>query len=473
MSLKHGQEYWLYITSSIGDSVACQSFNCDENLVLSGASTQVLTQHPNIFHNTAVSVHHTKNLLAQEITEPANARHLLSIRRKQNNPLKKSRTFVKSTHTSKNIDHVVYDAKSSHDILRTNNPIKDVVPIASPNSRMLFSVDSAATTATDEATEKSTTCAKEITAVDNNNNIVNVICGDNSAKCNMLTFKKTVPVNDACLSEEVFSEKYAESLKADLSSASNGIIVEVVVTSITFPGYDEICSSQRSRRLLQIEDVQMTIVIRGTQIFVLDESILSAAGVTNVTSLLKMSNVTMSTCSTPGSCEIERKKIRDFLNQIDLVTVDSYAVEAAKAEAARLAAKALREKEEQESADRKLASDIAAAVAAGKEVAAAQALIAAQTAATSAIEVAVKKSFTDSTPKENDNTWVIVTIIIGLSIVTAMIFFYLYNNRNQHEYQPGQLGQLNDYSPDREPPKGFFNPPMYHSAPNSRNSNHG
>jgi len=300
---------------------------------------------------------------------------------------------------------------------------------------MLFSVDSTATTADDEATEKSTTCAREITAVDNNQNIVNVICGDDSAKCNMLTFKKTVPVNDACLSEEDFSEKYAETLAADLSTASNGIIVEVVVTSIMFPGYEKICSSQSSWRLLQIEDIQMTVVIRGTQIFVLDESILTAAGVSNMTSLSKLSNVTMSTCSTPASCEIERKKIRDFLNQIDQVTIDSYAVEAAKAEAARLAAKALREKEEKEMADRKIASDIAEAVAAGKEVAAAQALIAAQAAATSAIEQTVKKSFTDSTPKENDNTWVIVTIIIGLSIVTAMIFFYLYNNRKEQGFQ--------------------------------------
>jgi len=177
---------------------------------------------------------------------------------------------------------------------------------------MILSVDSAERKQNEEnAAEGGTTCAKEITSINNNDQIIRLVCGDEYAKCDMLSISKSVSIDDVCQSESLLVDKYEEILNSELRSATAGNVQKSTITSITNPGAIELCSSRVSRRLLQTETIQLTVIVHlnGTVGYIVDQNILNSNGNAALMKRSDLSNMKFSLCDSQQECEEARRTL--------------------------------------------------------------------------------------------------------------------------------------------------------------------
>jgi hypothetical protein len=127
-------------------------------------------------------------------------------------------------------------------------------------SRMLLQLDSPNTP---PATNAMPTATREITSVDDNQNVMRAVCNDRPSnhKCDMVQLRKQVSLADFCQSEDEISANILPSMRQILSAASDNAVLDVTITSISQPGKSNICGSQIRRRLLETKhELVMTLV---------------------------------------------------------------------------------------------------------------------------------------------------------------------------------------------------------------------
>jgi len=320
------QEYWLYVTYSIGDSIACKNLGCDEEqeqIQLSRGAYATKPFHKNDFwHNTVVNVQipiHDKlvttasrNILSLKTTEKPN----------QTSTQRSSRHYVhdtKSIHhsVSKTTDnnHIVYNARATKNIhmKELGSPQKMIANPISTQNRMLLAIESPKNAPGDE---QSNTCSKKISSLNNNNQVIAIVCKD-PFLCDMLSIDRTVPVADFCSGEDDFMSKYLPKIRNEIITASAGAISEIYMTSVVSPGAYAVCANSQTRKLLQTETVRVTIIVEGSAVYVIDNTILDEFGNINLTKVSGISNLTLVRCNSPAGCVDARRMIGTAFNFTD------------------------------------------------------------------------------------------------------------------------------------------------------------
>jgi len=128
-------------------------------------------------------------------------------------------------------------------------------------SRMLLQLDSPNIP---PATNAAPTTTREITSVNDNQNVVRAVCDDTPSnhKCSMVQLRKEVSIADFCKSENEISDSIIPEMRQILSGASGNAVLDVTITSISQPDKSNICGSQIRRRLLATKhELVMTLVL--------------------------------------------------------------------------------------------------------------------------------------------------------------------------------------------------------------------
>jgi hypothetical protein len=335
------ENYWLYVTYSIHESDACMNNNCDEALTGQVSISTVALPKENVqgFEKTVIRI--DTPLSSPEL--PLYAKQALpamKVRRDMKRGLLSTDKDYVDTNDSAHWPHREYVFQqvprysSKHPLLHrvpryttrstissqrafspsqsTKPSTNDVDGATNTNNRMILSVDSAGKKENEaNAAEGGTTCAKEITSINNNNQIIRIVCGDEYAKCDMLTISKSVSIEDFCQPESLLVDKYEEILNSELRSASAGYVQKSTITSITNPGAIDLCSPRVSRRLLQTETIQLTVIVHlnGTLGYIVDQNILNSNGNAALMKRSDLSNMKFSLCDSQQECEEARRAL--------------------------------------------------------------------------------------------------------------------------------------------------------------------
>jgi len=313
------QEYWLYVTYFIGDSVACKNLGCDEEQEQIQLSRGAYTTKPFIkndfWHNTVVTVQipmHDKlvttasrSILSTKITETPNKART---RRYVHNTDSVHPLITKPIHNNQ----VFYNARATKNVhVKESFSLKKITATPSlTQNRMLLAIESPTNSPTDE---QSNTCSKQISSLNNNNQVVAIVCKD-PFLCDMLSIDRTVPVADFCANENDFMSKYLPKIRSEMIAASAGAISEVYMTSVVSPGAQTVCANSQTRRLLQTETVRLTIIVEGSAVYVVDNTILDEFGNINFTKVSGISNLTLVRCNSPAGCVDARRVIGTAFN---------------------------------------------------------------------------------------------------------------------------------------------------------------
>ena len=320
------QEYWLYVTYSIGDSVACKYLGCDEEQEQIQLSSGEYSTKPFIksdfWHSTLVSVQipmhdkivstSSRNILSTKSTETPN----------RATTQRTSRRYIHDTNTvytatPKTIDNnmPVYNVRATTNVhVKENVSPQKITANSSPTqNRMLLAIESPKDAAADD---QSNTCAKSISSLNNNNQVVAIVCKD-PVLCDMLSIDRTVPVADFCSDENDFMSKYLPKIRNEIIEASAGAISEVYMTSVVSPRANTVCATSQTRKLLQTETVKLTIIVEGSAVYVIDNTILDGFGNINFTKVSGISNLTLVRCNSPAGCNDARRMIGTAFNFTD------------------------------------------------------------------------------------------------------------------------------------------------------------
>jgi len=175
---------------------------------------------------------------------------------------------------------------------------------------MLLAIE-APTNTENSASRKS--CSRQLSSINNNNQVVAIVCKDKYL-CDMLSINREVPVAEFCTSEDDFITKYLPKLWSEIIRASAGALSEVYITSVISPGAHNVCASSQTRRLLQTKTVQLTVIVEGFAVYVIDNTILDEYGNVNFTKISGVSNLTLVRCNSVAGCQNARRKIGDAFN---------------------------------------------------------------------------------------------------------------------------------------------------------------
>jgi len=189
-------------------------------------------------------------------------------------------------------------------LLQAESMDSGVVPVSAGSvSRMLLTVSSERPS-DDKNQSAVETSMREITSTNNRENVALAVCDRSFPTCELLTVKKTVSVEDFCLSEGDFVAKKQAEISADFRGSSQDTIGFVKITSVLKKGFETICK-KNARRLLQTQTVFVTMAVQTNGPYVIAVDTLRLSGYGDVTMLTR--NVSMMRfCDTtvPGSCTI-------------------------------------------------------------------------------------------------------------------------------------------------------------------------
>jgi hypothetical protein len=331
----------------MGNSEACQYANCDESTTVQQAvandmNGDVLTKS-NVFDQTTIHVlrpfsvlSSSHSILSVPVASMGTKRGLLSILEpsltlpaihgvnrawpKRKFTTAHAQSFTRM-HAPRNID-----TQYSPDVVSLRRRHSESVPRQEiqpkedlsnhKGNRMILSTSTDLPVADEDV--GGTTCMKEITNINNNNQIVEVICGRNTTTCDMLSISKKVPISDYCNTEEFMATKYQPILSKEMHDATAGAITDLVVTSVTNPKFFELCSNRNSRRLLQIETIQITVVVNASSNigYIVDENIMLLNNNAAVTLKSDLSSLQFELCGTQQACVIARAALHLKANPI-------------------------------------------------------------------------------------------------------------------------------------------------------------
>ena len=315
------QEYWLYVAYFIGDSVACQHLNCDEQHQRAQLTTSTVLSQLQFWHTTTVKLNAPDILylpsrkLLSDFTKPTKTPIKVGKRWGARKYVKNTIIIPRITAKNRNNNEAVYNVRATQNIKnqqRFDSRNAGVNPAETQNTRnrMLLAIEAPTNTENDA---KSRSCSTEISSINNNNQVIQIVCRD-PYLCDMLSINREVPVADFCTGEDDFIAKYLPKLRSEIIMASAGSISEVYITSVISPGSHNVCASSQTRKLLQTETVQLTVIVQGSAVYVMDNTILDEFGNVNFTKVSGISNLTMVRCDSPAGCVDARRIIGKVLN---------------------------------------------------------------------------------------------------------------------------------------------------------------
>ena len=170
--------------------------------------------------------------------------------------------------------------------------------------RMLFSTAASPATEIDTAStpeplENFTASAREITAINNNRQITDLLCGkaEHGNTCDMLSIRKDVGIAEFCLREADFMQLATADIRQQLMDAASSSVTEVVITSIVRPGAYYKCKSTATRRLLHTETITITYVTRATTNYFVNLDILLDTGFSGLKRMTALDGTKLAICS--------------------------------------------------------------------------------------------------------------------------------------------------------------------------------
>jgi len=168
-------------------------------------------------------------------------------------------------------------------------------------SRMMLTVNSARPPADDKDSLVETS-TREITSINNYDNVARAVCDPRYPNCELMTVKKSVSIADFCLSERMFLQTQQNDIAAAFIASSQDTVQFFQITSVVKNGFEAACKTN-SRRLLQNKDVQITFAVATGGAYVLALDVLRASGFGDVT-LLSQNQSLLKLCDTTvqGSC---------------------------------------------------------------------------------------------------------------------------------------------------------------------------
>jgi len=187
-------------------------------------------------------------------------------------------------------------------LLQAESTDNSVVAVSGGSvSRMLLTVSSERPSENKEESVVETSM-REITSTSNHENVANAVCDRTLPTCELLTVKKTVSVEDFCLSERDFVGRKQAEIAADFRESSQYTIASVQITSVLKKGFETICN-KNARRLLQTQTVFVTLVVQSNGLYTIAVDTLRTSGYGDVTMLTRNTSM-MRFCDTtvPGSC---------------------------------------------------------------------------------------------------------------------------------------------------------------------------
>jgi len=167
----------------------------------------------------------------------------------------------------------------------TSNDLESEIPTASP--------------------EKFAAIAREITTVNNNKQITDLLCGriEHGNTCDMLSVKKEVSIAEFCLRESTFMQMAATGIRAQLLVAASSAVTEIVITSIARPGAYYKCKPTAIRRLLQTETILITYVTRAHSNYFVNLDILLDTGFSSLQRLTALDGTKLAICTSVSTAQ--------------------------------------------------------------------------------------------------------------------------------------------------------------------------
>jgi hypothetical protein len=190
-----------------------------------------------------------------------------------------------------------------HSNRTTRGVRKTKIPQSGPR-RMLFSTATGSSNDLEEdlptvTPEKFAAIAREITSVNNNRQVTDLLCGSvkHGNTCDMLSVNKEVSITEFCLRESSFMTLAATGIRAQLFQASSSAVTEILITSIARPGAYYKCKPTAIRRLLQTETILITYVTRASSNYFVNRDILLDTGFSSLQRLTSLEGTKLAICT--------------------------------------------------------------------------------------------------------------------------------------------------------------------------------
>jgi len=250
----NGLPFWLYTVFSVGESLACKFYNCDESAFLEEHAAQYADDIPNpdghhpitFFEGTSITAFVPLRSLpgAGDSKTRAHTRMHTEHGRKSHVRTYGTPVAITGQHSD------AFSAKK-HAYAQTHRP-----PAQAPTaaSRFLLSVGSSVSPDSEQVSVQNRTqnsaMTRKITSIDNNEKVTAVVCPSDTGpgiSCHMLVVQKEVNIDTFCLQETRFMWDEASLIRTQLLSASSAATSDIIITSIARAQFHSKCAYSATR----------------------------------------------------------------------------------------------------------------------------------------------------------------------------------------------------------------------------------
>jgi len=295
--------FWLYTVFSVGESLACKFYNCDEDAFLKKHAAHYADDIPNpdghhpitFFEGTSITAFVPPRSVSGAAGSETRAHTRTHTEHGRKSHVRTYSTPVAVTGQP----HDGFTTKTLADAHSRRTPTQ--APSAA--SRFLLSVGSAVAPDNKGVNVQNHTqngaMTRKITSIDNNEKVTAVVCPSDAGpaiSCHMLVVQKQVDINTFCLQETRFSWKEATLIRTQLLSASSIATSDIIITSIARAQFHSKCAPSATRRLLQTETVHVTCVVIVSGLSYIDSDMLMSNGFSGLRRMTTSQQSKLSIC---------------------------------------------------------------------------------------------------------------------------------------------------------------------------------
>jgi len=252
-----GEKLWLHVFFMVGDSEACLHHGCDESAVYTDMARHVRSYE---LANHAV-----------RLTLLPGSSMLLSAGGKK--------------HTTVPMPAAVVPAQRARKVVQA---FKKGAAATKGTSRKLL-------VAGNEPNADAASAERIITSLDNDKQVLGVLCKDKQHNCAMLDVKMDLPQDEYCMSEDMILQKYKSTVIASIHEMSIMPLEYFDVISVMRPQFASICAATvpASRRLLAESETVFESVSSDNLYLFLSDASASKYGIKTITIKLLSGNATV------------------------------------------------------------------------------------------------------------------------------------------------------------------------------------
>ena len=295
----NNRSFWLYTVFSVGESLACKFYHCDEAAFLEEHAAQYADDipHPDGHHPITFFEGTSMTALVPPRSVPG-----------ANGSETRAHTKRHTEHGRKSHVRTYGMPGQHHGSSTTRTPTHAQAPRAPAQapraaSRFLLSVGSSAAPDTEQVSVQNRTqnnaMKRKITSVNNNEKVTAVVCPSDAGpgiSCHMLVVQKVVNINTFCLQETRFMWDEARLIRTQLMTASSAATSDIIITSIARAQFHSKCAYTSTRRLLQTETVHVTCVVVVSGLSFIDSDVLMSRGFSGLRRMTTAQHSKLSIC---------------------------------------------------------------------------------------------------------------------------------------------------------------------------------